>query len=147
MRSRTGPPTSRGRSMMLHARACPHPDPGDGRPDLAGTAAVSAGRPPAQGAQLPATVTAPVPVEASILRPDPAACGTVTRTEPTCVFAVTRYATVTGTRTVTSPTSELATSSWGGAVHLTLIMPGPMYSRIDRPDMPLAWICPTSVWT
>ena len=47
--------------------------------------------------QFPVTATVPVPVDARISRPDLAARGTVTRTEPTCVFAVTRYGTVAGT--------------------------------------------------
>src|SRR6516162_4329405 len=111
MRSRTGPPTARGRSMMLHARECPHP---------------GLGRWPLARAQFPVTVTVPMPVVALMTCEEVAACGTVIRTAPTWVLAVTRYAVPDGTRTATEPVPAWACTSWGGTVNPALIMPAPV---------------------
>jgi len=77
--------------MMLHARACPYPVSGGGR---------------TLWAQLPVTVTVPVPVVAWITCEDAAARGTDTRTEPSWVLAATRYAVPDGTRMATDPIPE-----------------------------------------
>jgi hypothetical protein len=59
-------------------------------------------------AQLPVTVTVPVPVVAWITCEDAAARGTDTRTEPSWVLAATRYAVPDGTRMATDPIPERA---------------------------------------
>src|SRR5215831_1634364 len=123
LRSRIRPPTGRGRSMMLHARARPHP--------ICGVARTAR-------AQLPATVTVPVLVVAWMTCVEAAARGTDTRTEPSWALAVTRYAVPDGTRMATEPIPELAKICWGGAVNPALIMPVLVVSRTRGPDIPLA---------